>query len=274
MITGNLTHRYNFSPEAVNISNMAALIDSEGKPHFKYIVEGANLFLTQQARLHLEKRKVILFKDSSTNKGMSVLRLSTPVLTRWTFSGGVTSSSLEVLAGLALSTQEYIDLMIFKDGKPSPFYQSYVRDVQAKIVENAAAEFHCIWREHSRLQGAKPRTTISDELSSTLNNLQAELESSDLFDDVPSRKGVIRRAIPKTLVDKVGLEVLLERLPEPYQRALFSSWVASHFVSSCFMVGWNPKLTERYRSTSMVSMAQASTSSTLLVISPIDSGTQ
>lgn len=48
---------------------MAALVDTEGKPHFKYIVEGANLFLTQQARLHLEKRKVILFKDSSTNKG-------------------------------------------------------------------------------------------------------------------------------------------------------------------------------------------------------------
>jgi glutamate dehydrogenase len=58
-----------FRPEAVNISNMAALIDADGKPHFKYIVEGANLFLTQQARLHLEKRKVILFKDSSANKG-------------------------------------------------------------------------------------------------------------------------------------------------------------------------------------------------------------
>jgi glutamate dehydrogenase len=199
-------------PEAVNISNVAALCDTEGKAHFKYIVEGANLFLTQQARLYLEKRKVVLFKDSSANKG------------------GVTSSSLEVLAGLALSTQEYLDLMIFKDGKPSEFYQSYVKDIQAKITENAAAEFQCIWREHARLQGAKPRTQISDELSSLLNNLQAELESSDLFDDLPSRKGVIRRAIPKTLVERIGLDILIERLPEPYQRALFSSWVASHFI--------------------------------------------
>ncbi|KAE9387143.1 NAD(P)-binding protein [Gymnopus androsaceus JB14] len=190
-------------PEAVNISNMAALFDSE---------EGANLFLTQQARLFLEKRKVVVFKDSSTNKG------------------GVTSSSLEVLAGLALSTEEYIDLMIFKDGKPSEFYQSEVKDIQAKITENAAAELHCLWKEHTRLQGAKPRTTISDELSSTLNNLQAELESSDLFEDVPSRNGVMRRAIPKTLVEKIGLETLLKRLPEAYQRALFSSWVASHFL--------------------------------------------
>ncbi|KAE9387141.1 NAD-specific glutamate dehydrogenase [Gymnopus androsaceus JB14] len=199
-------------PEAVNISHMAALFDSEGKSHFKYIVEGANLFLTQQARLFLEKRKVVVFKDSSTNKG------------------GVTSSSLEVLAGLALSTEEYVDLMIFKDGKPSEFYQSYVKDIQEKITENAAAEFHCLWKEHTRLQGAKPRTTISDELSSTLNNLQAELESSDLFEDVPSRNGVMRRAIPKTLVEKIGLETLLKRLPEAYQRALFSSWVASHFL--------------------------------------------
>ncbi|KAL0574556.1 NAD-dependent glutamate dehydrogenase [Marasmius crinis-equi] len=199
-------------PEAINISNMHALFDTEGKPHFKYIVEGANLFLTQQARLFLEKRKVVVFKDSSTNKG------------------GVTSSSLEVLAGLALSTSEYTDLMIFKDGQPSSFYQSYVKDIQQKITENAAAEFACLWKEHARCQGAKTRTAISDELSSTLNALQAELEGSDLFEDKPSRDGVMRRAIPKTLVDKVGLDTLLERLPETYQRALFSSWVASHFI--------------------------------------------
>jgi len=135
----------------------------------------------------------------------------------------VTSSSLEVLAGLALSTEEYVDLMLFKDGKPSQFYQSY--------AENAALEFSCIWREHQRLQGAKARTNISDELSITLNNLQTELESSDLFDDVPSQRTVLTRAIPQTLVDKIGLDTLMERLPKPHQRALFSSWVASHFVS-------------------------------------------
>ena len=146
-------------------------------------------------------------------------------------TGGVTSSSLEVLAGLALSTEEYVDLMLFKDGRPSQFYKTYVKDIQAKIAENAAAEFMCIWREHQRLQGAKARTTISDELSSTLNNLQTELEGSDLFDESQSRMAVLQRAIPQTLVEKVGLETLMERLPQPYQRALFSSWVASHFVS-------------------------------------------
>ena len=132
-----------------------------------------------------------------------------------------------------------MDLMIFKDNKPSEFYQNYVRDIQTKVSENAAAEFQCIWREHARLQGAKSRTCISDDLSSKLNSLQAELESSDLFDDLGSKRGVMRRAIPKTLVDQVGLETLMERLPEPYQRALFSSWTASHFVSGLlFRVRW------------------------------------
>jgi len=40
----------------------------------------------------------------------------------------------------------------------------------------------------------------------------------------------MRKAIPDTLVQKIGLETLLQRLPEAYQRALFSSWVAAHFI--------------------------------------------
>ena len=121
--------------------------------------------------------------------------------------------------------------MIFKNNKPSSFYESYVKDIQATISANAAAEFACIWRESVRLGGAKSRTAISDELSTKLNALQDELAGSDLFDDEPSKRGVMRRAIPKTLVEKVGLEELLKRLPEAYQRALFSAWVAAHFVS-------------------------------------------
>lgn len=164
---------------------------------------------------------MVLFKDSSTNKG------------------GVTSSSLEVLAGLGLSDEEYIDLMIFKDGKPSTFCkysrgflpmikncllifsladQSYVKDIQQKICENAAQEYTCITKEWLRNKGTKARTTISDQLSSTLNQLQAELEQSDLYENVGSRKNVLNKAFPKTLVDKVGLETLMQRLPEQVSR--------------------------------------------------------
>jgi glutamate dehydrogenase len=128
--------------------------------------------------------------------------------------------------------------MIFKNGEPSSFYQEYVKNIQVKIVENAALEFGCIWNEHSRPGSTKSRTIISDELSNTLNALQAQLETSDLFEDEPSRRVVLKKAIPQILVKQVGLNVLMKRLPEPYQRALVSSWIASHFVRASRHVFW------------------------------------
>lgn len=71
-----------------------------------------------------------------------------------------------------------------------------------------------IAKEWQRNKGSKYRTTISDQLSSTLNDLQNELEKSDLYENVASRKTVLARAFPKTLIDKVGLDALMQRLPE------------------------------------------------------------
>jgi glutamate dehydrogenase len=124
-----------------------------------------------------------------------------------------------------------MNLMAFKDGRPSEFYQTYVKEIQARITDNATAEFHCIWKEYARLQGAKPRSIISDELSLKLSSLQTELENSDLFADEVPKKKAISCAVPAILLEKVGLDVLVERLPIIYQRALFSSWIASQFVS-------------------------------------------
>jgi glutamate dehydrogenase len=60
--------------------------------------------------------------------------------------------------------------------------------------------------------------------------LQVELEDSVLYDQLESRKNVLIKAIPKTLVDKVGIDTLMKRLPEEYLRALWSAYVSSHFV--------------------------------------------
>ncbi|EPQ26318.1 uncharacterized protein PFL1_06253 [Pseudozyma flocculosa PF-1] len=197
-------------PEAINISNVGQLFDAEGKPHFKYIVEGANLFITRQARLELEKRGVVLYPDASANKG------------------GVTSSSLEVLCGLSLTDAEYVDSMLFKDGKPTNFYLSYVRDIQTIISKNAAAEFEAIWTEHQ--QTGKPRSQISTELSTTLNKLSEELEATDLFSNVELRRAVMTHVFPPTLVKKVGLDTLIGRIPEAYARSAFAAKVAASFV--------------------------------------------
>lgn len=110
-------------PETINVSEVQIMCDAAtGNSPYKYIVEGANLFITRIARIDLEKRGVILYPDASANKG------------------GVTSSSLEVLVGLGLSDKEYIDWMCFKDDKPTDFYMKYVHDIQYIIARNAAAE--------------------------------------------------------------------------------------------------------------------------------------
>ena len=193
-------------PEAVDISNVHLLI--EPTPRFKYIVEGANLFFTQEARLALEKAGVIVFKDASANKG------------------GVTSSSLEVLAALSLDDVQFKENMMTPN---APFYRSYVDQVHQVIERNAALEFECMWKVHQTT--GKPFSVISDELSLGIVDLRSKLaDSPDLWEDTQLRDCVMRRAVPKLILDLVPLDVLYKRVPEPYLRAIFAGYLASRFV--------------------------------------------
>lgn len=221
-------------PESINISNVSKLFDSEGKPHYKYIAEGANLFITKQARVELERRGVILYPDASANKG------------------GVTSSSLEVLCGLSLTDEEYRDLMMFKDGKPSKFYLGYVRDIQNIIGQNALKEFEAIW--HQATESGKPRSLISTELSQALNTLSEELERTDLYNNVAIRHSVMSHVFPATLQKKVGLETLLQRVPEAYLRSAFAAWMAADF---CYKNGPSPSVVQFFLHVSSITGPQA-----------------
>ena len=77
-------------PRTLNGKNYTDFLDSEGKATSRAIVEGANLYLTPKAREALENLGVLIVKDSSANKG------------------GVICSSMEVLAGLTLSEDEFL----------------------------------------------------------------------------------------------------------------------------------------------------------------------
>lgn len=88
--------------------------------------------------------------------------------------------------------------------------------------------FNAIWREH--LKSGKPRSVISTELSTTLNNLSEELEATDLFSQTDLRAAVLSHVFPQTLIKKVGLETLIKRIPEAYARSAFAAYVAASFV--------------------------------------------
>merc|ERR1711988_1549998 len=101
---------------------------AEGCP-WRMVVEGANLFFTDEARRSLEDAGVHLFKDSTANKG------------------GVTSSSLEVLASLAMASKDH-DRLLTGEGGDAPlpdFYLKYVDEICRRIEENCTNEFGCIW---------------------------------------------------------------------------------------------------------------------------------
>jgi glutamate dehydrogenase len=199
-------------PESVNIQNIGQFMNKDGSPRFKVIVEGANLFITPEARSVLERAGVVLFKDASANKG------------------GVTSSSLEVLAALALTDAEAAQHMSVPKGGPAPeFYSSYVKDVIAIIENNAALEFSCLWEESQRMPGT-PRHVLTDRVSDKINSVCDFIMASSLYDDPAVRDAVMARAIPPTLVKLLPLHTILERIPEAYARALFASFIASRYV--------------------------------------------
>ncbi|EPE34114.1 NAD(P)-binding Rossmann-fold containing protein [Glarea lozoyensis ATCC 20868] len=197
-------------PESIDLASVSKLIKN-GKSTIPYIVEGANLFITQDAKLRLEAAGCILFKDASANKG------------------GVTSSSLEVLASLSFDDAGFLEHMcVGSDGQTPEFYKAYVKGVQEIIKENARLEFEAIWKEHKATK--IPRSTLSDTLSIAITKLDEELQKTDLWKNETLRRSVLQDALPKLLLEKIGLDLIIKRVPDNYLRAIFGSYLASRFV--------------------------------------------
>ncbi|RYN67944.1 NAD-specific glutamate dehydrogenase [Alternaria tenuissima] len=197
-------------PESIDLSTANKLI-VDGKSVIPYIVEGANLFITQDAKLRLEKAGCILYKDASANKG------------------GVTSSSLEVLASLAFDDESFLKHMcVGEDGQAPEFYNNYVRQVQKTIQNNARLEFEAIWREHQNT--GQPRSVLSDTLSNAITKLDEELQNTELWHNVEFRESILKEALPNILLEKIGLDKIIKRVPDNYLRAIFGSYLASRFV--------------------------------------------
>jgi glutamate dehydrogenase len=197
-------------PSSVNINNGPSYIDDKGNPRFKVIVEGANLFITQQARLRLEEKGVILYKDASANKG------------------GVTSSSLEVLASLALTDAEYERLMCVRDGLTPEFRRKYVEQILEIIRSNARLEFEVIWRENAARK--IPRAVLSDLISEKINALKDAVSKSELVKDRALFRKATSCCIPRVLIEEIGFAKLMKRVPAAYLKAVFASQLASRYV--------------------------------------------
>ncbi|AQZ14551.1 GDH2 (YDL215C) [Zygosaccharomyces parabailii] len=202
-------------PNSINLNNIQSYIDEKtNKCKIPYIVEGANLFIAQPAKVILEAHGCVLIKDASANKG------------------GVTSSSMEVLSSLALNDHDYVNKFIGTDkNKRTALYEAYVAEVQRRIERNAVAEFGQLWRLNQTTH--VPISELSNVLSLTINKLNDDLiNSTELWlNDVKLRNYLLlNKIIPKMLIDVAGPEEILKNIPESYLKALLSSYLSSSFV--------------------------------------------
>lgn len=201
-------------PRTLNEHNWKDYLDDSGKPTSKAIVEGANLYLTAFARRALEKRGVIIIKDSSANKG------------------GVITSSYEVLTGLMLSEKEFIQ------EKPS------LMPVILDLIREKAKNEGQLMLEHHAETGAY-LTDISEWISEKINTYMYQL--LDYFETIKLPKDpkhpLIRCLInycPKTLRAKYKKR-LIEDLPDIHKKAIIATYLACKIVYTRG-IEWHPTI--------------------------------
>jgi glutamate dehydrogenase len=208
-------------PDTINIRNWRDFLDAEGKPTARAVVEGANLFLSPEARDKLQEAGVLAVHGSSANKC------------------GVICSSYEVLAGLTLSSEEFLAI---KD--------EYVAQVLDILRQRAAAEAQLLVREYKAQGGARPLTAITVDLSKEINTL-ADLLHARLDKDVqraedirhdPALYGVLLAYCPPVLAQRYA-DRLIERVPLGHLLALLSAATASRIVYA-EGVGWLTRMAD------------------------------
>lgn len=203
-------------PRTLNQSNITDFLDEKGQPTAKAIVEGANLYLTPEARTTLEERGVLVIKDSSANKT------------------GVICSSYEVLCGLTLGDE------LFYEKK-----EVLVPEILHKLRQCAINEAQLLLNTHQ--QTGQFLTEISQKISESINHYTYAL--LDYLDEIPlsddPQDPMIRcffHYCPPTLRNHFARE-LIQRIPEHHKKAIIACRIAAQLVYSRG-VEWQPSIVD------------------------------
>jgi glutamate dehydrogenase len=207
-------------PETIDGSNWRRLLGKNGKPNVRVITEGANSFISPDARNELQRHGVVLLRDASANKC------------------GVISSSYEIIANLLMSEAEFLK-----------HKEAYIRDVLGILEKRAEAEAKLIFER--RRQGANTAlyTEISDAISTEINNHYARLfaffqDQSELADQSLFKK-VLLNHLPAFIRESRKFKARVKRLPPKIKFAILASEIASMIV---YKGGWEMDFESRLRS--------------------------
>ncbi|MDU0459721.1 MAG: NAD-glutamate dehydrogenase [Geobacteraceae bacterium] len=192
-------------PETIDGQNWGMFLDGEGKPTSPVIVEGANSFITPEARLHLQKSGAVIMRDASANKC------------------GVISSSYEIIANLLLSEREFLEQK-----------ERYISDVLAVLEKRAADEARLILRRRKESGGTLLCTDISETISQNINSLYSRLfeffsARPELCLQLPFRQAVICH-LPRLLQETPAYRQRVRKLPRKYLCAILAAEIGSSLV--------------------------------------------
>jgi glutamate dehydrogenase len=188
-------------PATLNGANWRDFLAADGRPSSRLIVEGANLFLTEEARRNLSAAGVFIIKDSSANKC------------------GVICSSFEVLASMLLSEGEFLE-----------HKAEFVREVIERLRELARSEARLLFREQKR----RPDLclpTLSLRLSQVmLRTAEAVAEASldPLTDLEGGTNDVLRSYLPPVLWRLAGER--LSQVPQDYRQRIVACTLAGKII--------------------------------------------
>ncbi|MCM0084453.1 NAD-glutamate dehydrogenase [Geomonas sp. Red32] len=191
-------------PETIDKDNWREFLRPDGAPSSRAIVEGANSFITPEARLNLQKEGVIIMRDASANKC------------------GVISSSYEIIANLLLTKEEFLAEK-----------ERYVKDV-LEILETRAADEAKLILKRRRETPALICTEISDSLSGEINTHYASIFR--FFQQQPHLclQPLYRRAIlshlPRMLREEAKYSKRIKNLPQKYLFAILAAEIGSSLV--------------------------------------------
>lgn len=201
-------------PKTLNKDNFTEFLDLEGNPTSKIIVEGANLYLTQEARTELESLGVLIIKDSSANKT------------------GVICSSFEILSGLTLHDAEFLRVK-----------KKLIPEILQILKEKASDEALLLIETHKKTH--KKLTEISNEISSKINfffhQLFDYLLPLDLTQESPLIQCYFQYCPP--LLRSFYQKELMQNVPDNHKKAIIATYLASRLVYKRGLA-WQPTLVD------------------------------
>lgn len=186
-------------PGTIDITNYRKYLQEDGSPSSPLIVEGANLFITGDARQALyDEGNVVIVKDSSANKC------------------GVITSSYEICAAMLLDDEE------FYSNK-----EQIVAEVIEKLQELAKMEAELLFKEFESHKGSLPE--VSQKISNSINSATDALIDKLPAEDIETLLPLFRDHLPKTLSD-LAFNKVKDSVPNQYIINAIASCLASKMV--------------------------------------------